>query len=107
MNEFDPITRIQQLCAERGWSCYRLAKASGITYSTLSTMINKHNMPSLSTLQKLCRGFGISVTDFFEPDKNLSGLTDEQAQCLEMFTSLSPDDRQLVIAYMKGLSKKL
>lgn len=107
MNELNPIERIQELCAERGWSYYRLAKASGITYSTLSTMINKQNMPSLPTLQKLCRGFGISVTDFFEPDRSKSGLTDEQAECLSLFTTLSNEDKQLVLAYMKGLSKKL
>lgn len=107
MNELNPIKRIQELCEERGWSYYHLAKASGITYSTLNTMMNKQNMPSLPTLYKLCRGFGISITDFFEPDRSLNGLTDEQAQCLSLFTSLSGEDRQLVLAYIKGLSKKL
>lgn len=107
MNEFNPLERIQELCAERNWSYYQLAKASGITYSTLNTMINKQNMPSLPTLQKLCRGFGISVTDFFEPNRSISGLTEDQAQCLSLFTSLSREDKQLALAYMKGLSKKL
>lgn len=107
MNELNPIKRIQDLCEERGWSYYHLAKASGITYSTLSTMINKQNMPSLSTLYKLCRGFGISISDFFEPDRSLNGLTDDQAQCLSLFTSLSNEDKKLVLAYIKGLSKKL
>lgn len=107
MNEFNPLKRIQELCAERGWSYYQLAKASGITYSTLSTMINKQNMPSLPTLQKLCNGFGISITDFFEPDRSQTGLTDEQAECLSLFTPLSREDKQLALAYLKGLSRKL
>lgn len=88
MNNFDPLKRIQELCEERGWSCYQLAKASGIAYSTLSTMLNKQNMPTLPTLLKLCEGFGISVTDFFEPDRSLTGLTPEQSECLTLFTSL-------------------
>lgn len=107
MDNFDPLERIKELCEERNWSYYQLAKVSGITYSTLSTMINKQNMPSLPTLQKLCHGFGISVTDFFEPDKSLSGLTEEQTQCLTLFTALPQQDKQLAIAYMKGLSKQL
>lgn len=107
MNNFNPLERIKELCDERGWSYYHLAKASGITYSTLSTMINKHNMPSLSTLLKICHGFGISITDFFEPDKSLSGLTEDQSQCLTLFTALSESDKMLAIAYMKGLSKQL
>jgi len=107
MEEFDPIRRIQDLCAERGWSYYQLAKASGMTYSTLNTLIHKQNMPSLPTLQKLCRGFGISLTDFFEPGKSLSGLTDDQAQCLSLFSKLSKEDRLLAIAFMNGLLKKV
>lgn len=107
MTEFNPLDRIQELCDERNWSYYQLAKVSGIAYSTLSTMINKHNMPSLPTLQKLCAGFGISITDFFEPDKSSRGLTSDQAECLNLFTALSPADKALAISYMKGLAKTL
>lgn len=107
MDNFNPLERIKELCEERNWSYYQLAKASGITYSTLNTMINKQNMPSLPTLQKLCRGFGISITDFFEPDRSLTGLTEDQAQCLTLFTSLPDKDRQLALAYLKGLARQL
>lgn len=107
MKEFDALDRIQELCNERNWSYYQLSKVSGIAYSTLSTMINKHNMPSLPTLQRLCDGFGISVTDFFEPDRSSSSLTDDQTKCLSLFTALSPEDKKLALAYLKGLSKTL
>ena len=107
MNEINPLERIQELCNERNWSYYQLAKASGIAYSTLNTMINKENMPSLPTLQKLCNGFGISITDFFEPDRSQAGLTEEQAQCITLYTALPSEDRKLAIAFMKGLLKKL
>lgn len=107
MEEFQPLKRIQELCEERNWSYYQLSKASGIAYSTLNTMLNKQNSPSLPTLQKLCEGFGISMTDFFEPCKSLTGLTEDQSMCLALFTSLSPEDKKLAIAYMKGLSRKL
>lgn len=107
MKKFDALERIQELCRERNWSYYQLAKVSGIAYSTLSTMIHKQNMPSLPTLQRLCDGFGISMTDFFEPDRSSSSLTPEQADCLALFTALSPDDKKLALAYLKGLSKTL
>ncbi len=107
MKEIDPLLRIQELCKERNWSYYQLAKASGISYSTLNTMINKKNMPTLPTLQKICQGFGIPITDFFEPDRAVRDLTEEQSLCLSVFTALSQEDKRLAIAYMKGLSKKL
>lgn len=107
MTEINPLDRIQELCRERNWSYYQLAKASGITYSTLNTMLRHQNMPSLPTLQKLCKGFGISITEFFDPDQNHRDLTAEQSQCLTLFTSLSESDRKLALAYLKGLSRKL
>lgn len=103
----NPLERIQELCDERNWSYYQLSKATGIAYSTLSTMINKQNMPSIPTLFKLCQGFGITVADFFEPNQGKQGLTSEQALCLTLFTPLSHEDKHLALAYMKGLSKKL
>lgn len=107
MKELDSLERIRELCAERKWSYYQLSKASGIPYSTLNTMMNKQNLPSLPTLQKLCQGFGISIAEFFEPGRSQRGLTPEQALCLTLFTSLSQDEQKLALAYLKGLSRTL
>lgn len=103
MNEFDALERIKELCAERNWSYYKLAKASGITYSTLSTMINKQNMPSLPTLLKICHGFGISAADFFEPDHSFNGLTEDQIQCLTLFTGPSRGRTQTNYRLYEGI----
>lgn len=54
MAEFDVVARIQGLCAFRSWTYYRLAKTSGIPYSTLSTMLHKTNVPSVPSLTKIC-----------------------------------------------------
>lgn len=107
MNKFDPLERISELCDERNWSYYQLAKASGIAYSTLNTMINKHNVPTLPTLQKLCNAFGISIAAFFEPDHAQRGLTKDQAECLSLYTSLPAEDKPIALAFLKGLSKKI
>ncbi|HIX25311.1 MAG TPA: helix-turn-helix domain-containing protein [Candidatus Lachnoclostridium avicola] len=107
MKEINPLERIRGLCTERGWTYYQLSKASGIPYSTLNTMLHKDNMPSLPTLQKLCRGFGISLSEFFEAGRSQRGLTEDQSRCLALCTSLSPEDRKLALAFMKGLAKKL
>lgn len=65
MQEFDVVGRIQELCQSRSWTYYRLAKASGIPYSTLSTMLHKANVPSIPSLIKICDGFGITLAQFF------------------------------------------
>ena len=37
MQEFALIAWIQELCNARGWTYYRLAKESGITYRSVGT----------------------------------------------------------------------
>ena len=107
MATFDILGRIRELCQERGWSYYQLSKASGLTYSTINTLFNKRSLPSLTTLDKICAGFGISLSEFFDSGKEHSDLTSAQRECLVLFSSLSPEDKQLALAYLKGLSKKL
>ena len=103
MTEFDLFARIRQLCLERNWSYYQLSKASGLTYSTISTLLNRQTLLSLTTLNN---GFGISLADFFSTDAD-SSMSAEEIQCLALFSSLSPEDQQLALAYMKGLTKSL
>lgn len=105
--EFDAIMRIKELCKERNFSYYELAKRSHIPYSTLNTMILKNNSPTLPTLSKLCEGFGISLVQFFDFEESTQALTSAQKECLQLFSSLSPQEQALAVSYMKGLAHKL
>lgn len=107
MAEFNVINRIKQLCEERGFSYYQLAKRSEIPYSTLNTMILKNNQPSLPTLKKLCNGFGITLLQFFNTEDTPVSLSETQKECLTLFDVLTPEEQALVISYMKGLTRRL
>lgn len=101
--EFDVVARIQELCASRSWSYYRLAKASGIPYSTLSTMLRKTNVPSIPSLSKICDGFGITLAQFFSPEDEAARLTAGQRACLALWDQLDSRGQELSFAYMRGL----
>lgn len=105
--DFNVHYRIKQLCEERNISYYELAKRSDIPYSTLNTMILKENQPSLTTLRKLCCGFGISLLQFFNTEDTTITLSQTQKECLALFDVLTPEEQALSLAYMKGLSHKL
>lgn len=64
--------RILQLCEERNLSVNKLSSISGVTQSTESTVNNiisgRNNSTTVSTLQKLCDGLGITIQDFFQSD---------------------------------------
>lgn len=103
MQEQEIIARIKELCAVRGWTLYRLAKQSGITYSTLCTMLHKATAPSVPTLVKLCRGFGISLSEFFDTANDWATLTDDQKAHLQQWDALNEINQQATQKYMQYL----
>ncbi len=103
MNEFDVMGRIKELCAARSWTYYRLAKESGIPYSSLNTMLHKTYIPTVPSLMKICDGFGITLAQFFSEEDETVKLTKKQKECLEHWNLLDQRSQELALAYMDGL----
>ena len=58
--------RILQLCQERSISINKLSSISGVTQSTVNNIVSgRNNSTTVSTIQKLCDGLGISISEFF------------------------------------------
>lgn len=106
MQEFDVVGRIQELCQSRSWTYYRLAKASGIPYSTLSTMLHKANVPSIPSLIKICDGLGITLAQFFSDRDETAKLTADQKQCLCIWDRLDDSSKALAMSYIQGLADR-
>lgn len=100
------LGRIVELCRERNYSYYELAKRSGIPYSTLNTLLLKGTNPSLPTLSRICDGLGITLQQFFAEGQNQVSLTPQQEECLSLFSVLSKEEQAMAIAFMKGLARK-
>ena len=61
--------RILQLCNERGIAVNTLANLSGVSPSTVYSMLNeKSQNPGVASLKKLCDGMDISIRDFFNSE---------------------------------------
>ena len=103
MEDFDAIARIEELCRARGWTYYRLAKESDMTYSTLNTMLHKTSAPSIPSLIKICSGFGITLSQFFSNSDESVYLTGEQKELLQLWDKLDAPNRELTSVYMHAL----
>ena len=58
--------RILDLCEERHMAVNALATISGVSPSTIYSMLNeKSQNPGIVSLKKLCDGLGISIREFF------------------------------------------
>ncbi len=63
------VLRLQTICKERNIKYNELATRSGVTPSTVYSLmdINRRDL-SIITLKKLCDGLDMTITEFFDDD---------------------------------------
>ena len=61
--------RILELCQQQNLSINQLSSISGVTQSTVHNIISGRNRSTtVSTIQKLCDGLGITIEEFFHSE---------------------------------------
>ena len=98
----DTNERIQQLMNERRWSEYRLAKEAGLSQSTIANLFKRNTVPSVATLEAICKGFGITLAQFFR-DGNMIELSDEQKELFDRWVTLTPEQKELLFELIKNM----
>ena len=61
----DTNDRLKRLLKERGWTEYRLSKNSGLAETTIGNIFRRNTVPSIPTLEIICKSFGITLAQFF------------------------------------------
>lgn len=97
------LEEITRLRMERGWSEYDLAKKSGITQSTISTWYRRNQNPTIHSLEKICTGFGITLSQFFAEGNDLIALTSRQKEMLDQWSSLNETQQNLFLELFKSI----
>ena len=60
------VHRFQQICDQRGIKANELANLSGVTPSTVYSMMDSRRRDlSIITIKKLCDGLDITLSEFF------------------------------------------
>ena len=49
------LDRIEELCNDRGWSHYRLAKEMDISPNSIGNLFRRTTVPSIPTLRHICQ----------------------------------------------------
>ena len=99
----DILQEITRLRLERGWSEYELAQNSGLSQSTISTWYRKNQTPTIKTLDKVCIGLGISLSQFFAEGTDAIVLTEEQKEMLDNWSALNATQRKIVLELIKNM----
>ena len=94
--------RIRQLMDARNWTEYRLAKESNLSQSTIANLFKRNTTASIPTLESICCGFGITLSQFFS-EGNFVELTEDQRDLFDRWVALSEEQKSLLLELVKNL----
>ncbi len=97
--------KIKKLLAERGWTPYRLSKEAGLPDATIGNIFRRNTMPTIPTLEAICRAFGITMSQFFA-DGDMVEMTPELKELFEDWVNLTAEQKQAVHSMLKAMKQE-
>jgi len=104
-SKFDVLGKIEKERLRRNWTEYTLAKNAGIAQSTISTWYRKQLQPSIASIEKICAGFGMTLSEFFQDNYHdtLNGMTEDQSDLYEGWARLSRDQKKALLELIRTI----
>ncbi len=97
----DVILKLKQLQQQRNWSDYRLARESSLSESTIANIYKRNTMPTIATLESICKGFGITLAQFFAED-DLIEMSPSLKELVTAWIPLTPAQKDTVLTVAKS-----
>lgn len=89
----DIAKRINDICAAKDWSIHQLALECDISRSALYRIISHDVSPTFEQIEKICEGFNIAVSEFFNEDLTPNG---DEVILLSNYRKLTGDSKKMV-----------
>lgn len=96
----DVLARLRKLLDDRGWTEYRLAIQCGLSHSTIANIFKRKTMPSITTLESICDGFGITMSQFFASE-DCGEITAELKEVFDLWLTLTPRQKQAFLDMLR------
>jgi len=96
--------RLKRLLDERGWTEYRLAKESNLSESTIANIFRRNATPSFSTLESICSGLGITLSQFFA-EQDMVELSPELKELFDGWVMLTAEQKKAVLQMEKAFNQ--
>ena len=97
----DTNEKLRKLLQDRNWSEYRLAKYSGLSESTIANIFTRNTVPSIPTLEAICKAFGITLAQFFADDEMVE-LSPDLKELFAGWVSLTAEQKDAVLHIIKA-----
>ena len=101
----DVHERLRELLESRCWTEYRLAKNCGLSQSTIANIYRRNTVPSVETLEMICKGFGITLSQFFAvQDRPMVELTPELKELFDNWIKMTPHQKNAFMDLVKAIN---
>lgn len=101
----DATEKIKLLLNQRGWTPYRLSKNCGLSENTIATILKRNSVPSITTLEAICKGFGITMSEFFA-EGDLVEISSDTKQLIAYWSGLSVEQKNSILDLLKNMNQK-
>ena len=101
----DATERIKSLLEQRGWNAYLLSKNCGLCENTIARILKRNSLPSVGTLESICKGFGITLSEFFA-EGDLIEVSSDTKQLIEYWGGISPKQKQIILDLLKNMNQE-
>lgn len=88
------LDKLNKIRKQKNISKYALAKATGMSSSSMSNLLNGKTKPYLYNMLLICNVLQISVGELFEKDN-----CENEEQLIAMYRSISPEKQQMLLVY--------
>jgi len=102
----DVNEKLRKMLKNRGWTEYKMSKYSGLSESTIGNIFSRNTVPSIATLESICKAFGITLSQFFaDDDSELVEMNEDLKELFNDWVSLSKEQKDAVRQLLKTMNK--
>ena len=95
--------RLKQIRESKQISVYKLAQDVGMSQGHISDLENGRNVPTIDTLKRLLAPFGITLSEFFNENSEVSILNEKEL--VAQFRTLPDDKADLALQLVQALNR--
>lgn len=92
--------RLKNICKQRNITNYALAKATNLSNSSISNLMNGKTTPYVDTLLRIYSALDISITELIGEDEKFNS---EEMLLIQNYRGMSQEKRQLLRIYIEML----
>ena len=100
----DIASRLKKIRTAKGYSVYKLSQISGVSETHIRDLERGDRNPSLDTIERLSKTFGMTLSEMLNEDDTISYLSAKEKELLDCYRMLSDAQSDTLLAFMKTLN---